>query len=109
LILNLLVYLKNNILNFLKYILECGKLFSVGYNGFGCICDGSTNNCSIIKQINYFKNIFIVDIVCGCRHCLSISNKGEIYSWGDNFYGQIGNGKDANRKLQLTPIKIFKI
>jgi alpha-tubulin suppressor-like RCC1 family protein len=59
-----------------------------------------------ITQIDFFKNIFIVDVVCGYYHCLSISNNGEIYSWGDNENGKLGNGKNEN---QLTPIKIFKI
>jgi len=34
------------------------------------------------------------------------NKKGEIYSWGGNGYGQIGNGNYEN---QLTPIKIYKI
>jgi alpha-tubulin suppressor-like RCC1 family protein len=63
----------------------------------------------IIKQIDYFKNILIVDIVCGFCHCLSISNKGDIFGWGNNKFGQIGNEKSGNDENQLTPIKIFKI
>jgi alpha-tubulin suppressor-like RCC1 family protein len=100
-------------LNFFKFsfnffYLECGKLFSVGSNFFGCIGERLPNkNCPVIKQIEFFKNIFIDDIVCGLNHCLSISKGGEIYSWGDNKYGKIGNGKIE--KKQKTPIKIFKI
>jgi alpha-tubulin suppressor-like RCC1 family protein len=81
-------------------------LFSVGFNEYGCIGHGK-NNCSTITQIDYFSNIFIVDIACGWNHSLSISNKGEIYSWGDNRFGQIGNGKSG--KIEINPIKIFKI
>jgi RCC1 and BTB domain-containing protein len=81
-------------------------LFAVGYNGWGCIGNGTTDNCSKIRQIDYFSNIFIVDIVCGVAHCLAISNKGEIFAWGDNEFFQLGNGKSER---QLTPIKIFKI
>jgi alpha-tubulin suppressor-like RCC1 family protein len=84
-------------------------LFSVGKNINGCVGDGTTDDCLNIKQIEYFKNIFIVDIACGNNNCLSISNKGEIYSWGDNEYGQIGNGKSGKVEMELTPIKIFKI
>jgi hypothetical protein len=90
-------------------ILECGKLFAIGCNEYGCIGDGTTDECSKIKQIKYFLNIFIDDFVCGKFHCLSISNKREIYSWGSNEFGQIGNGKSGNDVMQLTPIKIFKI
>jgi alpha-tubulin suppressor-like RCC1 family protein len=60
----------------------------------------------IVKQIDFFKNIFIVDVVCGYNHCLSISNKGEIYSWGENSSGKLGNGNNDNC---LTPTNIFKI
>jgi alpha-tubulin suppressor-like RCC1 family protein len=81
-------------------------LFSVGNNDYGCIGDDTNDNCKIIKQIEFFKNIFIVDIVCGWNHCLSISNKGEIFGWGDNKYNQINNEKESN---QYTPIIIFKI
>jgi alpha-tubulin suppressor-like RCC1 family protein len=81
-------------------------LYVVGFNGYGCIGDDTTKNCSIIKQIDFLKNIFIVDVVCGEYHCLCISNKGEIFAWGNNRFGQIGNGK---YEKELTPIRIFKI
>jgi alpha-tubulin suppressor-like RCC1 family protein len=84
-------------------------LFAVGRNLYGCIGDGTTNNCSVIKQIEFFKDIFIDDVVCGFYHCLSISNFGEIFSWGGNGSGQIGNGKSGENEKQLIPIKIFKI
>jgi alpha-tubulin suppressor-like RCC1 family protein len=81
-------------------------LFSAGCNEYGNNGDGTTDYCQFIKQIDYFSNIFIMDVSCGEHHCLAISNKGEIFSWGYNEYGQIGNGNSEN---QLTPIKIFKI
>jgi len=31
-----------------------------------------------------------VKLTCGCNHTLTLTNKGEIYAWGDNNYGQIG-------------------
>jgi alpha-tubulin suppressor-like RCC1 family protein len=69
-------------------------LFSVGCNYHGCIGDGTTEDCQIIKQIDYFQNNFISDVVCGDYHCLAISKKGEIYGWGNKVFGQIA-GKDV--------------
>jgi alpha-tubulin suppressor-like RCC1 family protein len=60
-----------------------------------------------IKQIDYFKNIFIVDVACNWNNFLSISNNGEIFSVGSNEFGQIGNGKIST--YESIPIKIFKI
>jgi alpha-tubulin suppressor-like RCC1 family protein len=79
-------------------------LFGVGY---GIIGDGSLSSLKI-KQIDYFSNIFIVDVACGQNHCLSITDKGEIFGWGDSEFGKIGNGK-IGKEEQLTPIKIFTI
>jgi alpha-tubulin suppressor-like RCC1 family protein len=74
-------------------------LFSVGSNRNGCLGDGTTNNCQIIKQIDYFSNIFISDVVCGYNNCLAISKDDKIFFWGTNF---------AENFKQLTPVKIFK-
>jgi alpha-tubulin suppressor-like RCC1 family protein len=79
-------------------------LFSVGKN-FQKI---NNEECTTeIKQIDFFKYIFVSDVACGRNHILTISNKGEIFSWGDNEFGQIGNGKIS--QTQLIPVKIFKI
>jgi len=29
-------------------------------------------------------------VVCGNDHALALTNKGEVYAWGDNSYGQVG-------------------
>jgi hypothetical protein len=83
---------------------ECGKIYSVGNNDDGCIGDGTTTDCKTIKQIQFFKDIFIIDVCCSSYHCLSISDKNDIYSWGYNGNDQLGNG---NNDDQLTPIKIY--
>ena len=90
----------------IKNKLECGKLYSVGYNGNGELGNGNDEDCKEIKEIEFFKNLKIIDIKSGGNHSLAISENGEIFSWGCNEYGQIGNGNYEN---QTTPIKIYKI
>jgi alpha-tubulin suppressor-like RCC1 family protein len=44
----------------------------------------------------------IVAISAGESHCLALDNKGNVWSWGDNYYGQLGVGSQANH---YTPVK----
>jgi len=36
------------------------------------------------------NNIIIVDISCGKKHTLALTDQGIIYSWGSNEFGQLG-------------------
>jgi len=31
-----------------------------------------------------------VKVACGSEHTLALTNKGEVYAWGQNNYGQVG-------------------
>jgi alpha-tubulin suppressor-like RCC1 family protein len=36
-------------------------------------------------------------LACGGEHSVALTTKGEVYSWGLNFKGQLGNGSVDNR------------
>ncbi len=81
-----------------------GKVYCWGYNEWGFLGIGSKDR-SFHKPIlnQYLNNEFVVDISCGVQHSLVLTNCGEVYAWGENYRGQIGNGCNRN---QLTPIKV---
>jgi alpha-tubulin suppressor-like RCC1 family protein len=78
-------------------------------NKNGSIEDFTIDDSSTIKQIEFFLDFFIEDVVCGEFYCITITNKGEIFAWGKNYFGQLGNGESGEGEEKLTPIKIFKI
>src|SRR5690606_2558107 len=45
----------------------------------------------------------IIGIAAGMRHSTTFSNDGQIYAWGLNTYGQLGDGGVATR---LTPVAV---
>jgi RCC1 and BTB domain-containing protein len=49
-------------------------------------------------------NVFITKISCGSIHSLLLSRDGDIYAFGENNCGQIGNNCFTN---QLTPHKLY--
>jgi alpha-tubulin suppressor-like RCC1 family protein len=84
-------------------------LFAVGCNNWGCIGGFSIGDFQIINRMSYFSSIFIVDIVCGCDHCLAISDNGQIFGWGSVEFGQIGNRESGLLYKITNPFKIFQI
>ena len=43
-----------------------------------------------------YPKIKIKKVRAGLKHCLALDSNGEVYSWGENDFGQLGLGKDKN-------------
>jgi len=70
-------------------LLKNGKLLSWGGISFtlGRKCKTSVYDSFIPKEIEFKSNI--IDIACGKNHCLARSVNHELYSWGNNEFGQV--------------------
>ena len=55
-------------------------------------------------KINIMNGVVIKKVVCGQYHSLLLSTEGDIYAFGCNQFGQIGNGNKMN---QNYPFKII--
>lgn len=70
-----------------------GDLYSWGYNNFGQLGLGLTNqHTSAPAHVNYFSlmGIQIAEIATGGNHVLLLTKDHKVYSWGYNKYGWIG-------------------
>lgn len=65
-----------------------GSLWGMGYNPFGQLGDGTTNNISYPEQIVASN----VTAISGGKHTLFVKNDGSLWAMGDNFSGQLGDG-----------------
>ena len=89
-----------------------GEIFSCGYNGGGQCGLAHFTNPQVTPSL--FLNVpsNIVHFVCGCDHSLFLDSEGNVFSVGDNEYGQLGLGHNRNQnelnKIQnIPPIKII--
>jgi RCC1 and BTB domain-containing protein len=80
-----------------------GNVYGWGRNGCGELGIGNKKNQNRPQKIDLNNNQIIKSISCGQYHSLLLTTAGDIYAFGYNNFGQIGNGNQTN---QLNPVKI---
>ncbi len=83
-------------------ITKDGSLYMWGYNNYGQLGNGSSGNYEkSVSPIKIMENVAAVSL--GCWHSAVITKDGSLYMWGDNEYGELGNGNKSN---QTSPVAI---
>ncbi|GAB1865176.1 RCC1 and BTB domain-containing protein 1 [Camponotus japonicus] len=93
-------------LKFNIVITDENKIYSWGNNFEGQISTAQSRKYYMHPR--KIKNISdkIVKVTCGYDHTLTLTNKGKIYAWGNNSYGQIGVNKNYNELECCGPIMV---
>ncbi|KAI3366292.1 hypothetical protein L3Q82_009762 [Scortum barcoo] len=85
-------------------LVENGEVFGWGYNGNGQLGIGNNGNQLTPCRLAALQGLCIQQIVSGYSHCLAQTDKGLLYAWGANTYGQLGTGNKSNH---LSPVQIM--
>ena len=91
-----------------------GTVWSWGYNNYGQLGNNSGANSNVAVQVKdttgkgYIRDI--CDISCQAHTSIALTSLGEVYSWGYNYHGQIGNGTrntgtNPTGRRVLLPVK----
>ena len=83
-----------------------GNIWAWGDNAFGQLGDGTTTNRATAVKVKGLDNSAILIIAAGGYHSLALDNHGNVYSWGSNFSGELGNG---NHVSSSTPTQITSL
>jgi len=74
-----------------------GTVWAWGYNHFGQLGDGSEKDRRIPIQVRGPEGKgFLTDvaaIACGGRHSLALRKDGTVWTWGINYFGELGLGR----------------
>ena len=89
-----------------------GEIFSCGCNEHGECGLGHFDNPQITPNLILNAPSNIVQFVCGCFQSLFLDSEGNVFSVGDNEYGQLGLGHNTNQNVlnkipNIPPIKII--
>ncbi|OXB53393.1 hypothetical protein ASZ78_001893, partial [Callipepla squamata] len=96
---------------------SCGEAHTLALNdkgqvyAWGLATDGQlglpgTEECiRVPRNIKSLSEIQIVQVACGYYHSLALSKGSEVFSWGQNKYGQLGLGYEYKKQNSPQMIK----
>ena len=83
-----------------------GQIYAWGYNYNGQLGNGDTTDSNTPVKVDtsgVLAGKTISQISAGGAHSLALDSEGQIYAWGSNIYGQLGNGDTTSSN---TPVKV---
>ena len=69
-----------------------GNLYAWGDNSAGELGDGTTTDHDTPEAITLASGVKPTAIAAGRNHSLAIGSDGNLYAWGDNSAGELGDG-----------------
>jgi alpha-tubulin suppressor-like RCC1 family protein len=80
-----------------------GTVWSWGNNTFAEIGDGGTDPVRFAPvRVSALSNITAIS--CGQHHSLALETNGNVWAWGWNAYGQLGDGTITNRSVPVRAL-----
>jgi alpha-tubulin suppressor-like RCC1 family protein len=89
-------------LNHSLFLKRNGSLWAMGWNAYGQLGDGTTDNGNY--QTNRPEQIVasnVTAVAAGYRHSLFLKSDGSLWGMGNNAYGQLGDGTFNNTNLPV--------
>jgi alpha-tubulin suppressor-like RCC1 family protein len=83
---------------------QSGEIYTWGLNEFQQLGFADEINRNIPERLLFLpEEEKIKQIICGNSHSIALTYSNEIYSWGFNYFGQLGLGQNIS---QSTPQKL---
>ena len=90
------------------FITNKGEVYTCGYDDYGALGHGSgKRRVKIPERIEALQGIKIVDARVSYTHMMLLDDKGQVYTCGQNGYGQLGHGNKTNTKDPPKKIEWF--
>jgi alpha-tubulin suppressor-like RCC1 family protein len=79
-----------------------GKVYTWGYNVFGQLGNGTNTDSNVPVAVTGLSGETITAIASGKDHSFALASDGTVYTWGDNYYGQLGNGTNTDSNVPVV-------
>ena len=64
---------------------------------------GDENGRTTPTVLRALANVRVKEVSAGCRHAACLTDNGQLYSWGFNFYEQLGLG-EGDRDVKVPSL-----
>jgi len=81
-----------------------GNLYAWGQNGYGQLGNGTTTDSWTPVEVSLPGGVQPKAIAAGLADSIALGSNGNVYSWGDNSFEELGNGSTASDST--TPVKV---
>lgn len=78
-----------------------GTVYAWGDNAAGQLGDGNTVQSDTPVLVQFPAGVDVVAIAAANQYSLALTSTGQIYAWGDNQYGTLGNGTTTSSDLPV--------
>lgn len=79
-----------------------GTVWVWGFNNYYAIGAGFSKYCWV-KPVQVPQISSVISISAGGNHYLALKSDGTLWSWGSNYFGQMGDGSNTG---SLTPVQV---
>jgi hypothetical protein len=86
-------------------VTDWGDVYAWGRGSEGQLGCGRFDTIPVPRYVHGLKGQFVDAIACGYMSSMAVTQKGQLYTWGDDTTGQLGLGPKAGR--QATPRRVM--
>lgn len=86
-----------------------GKAYCWGYNFYGSLGDGTFDDRNRPTPVADPAGgpVRFSSIGVGAFHACGLTGAGKAYCWGDNYFGQLGNGETGYDAIRTIPVEVW--
>jgi alpha-tubulin suppressor-like RCC1 family protein len=79
-----------------------GTMVTWGYNSMGQLADGTTTNALVPQVVAPPEGVTFTTVLAAGYHTIALGSDGQVYGWGDNRNGQLGDGTLTSSSAPVT-------
>ena len=80
-------------------------MFGLGDNIFGPTKEGDSRASCAMVPTHMFPGTKVKQVACGRGHVVMLDEAGDVWCWGSNTYGQLGDGSTSNSYKRICTIQ----